>query len=137
MDWLRNELATLYEVGAKALLRDPWTARDEYASAVIDRSAGTVDRFLDEHTVRDLSYGEEVRVLRLLEMQRHLMLMYTSCGWFFDEPTGPETVQILQYAGRAVQLGQQLFGGDREEQFLKRLDAVHSNIPESGNGGQI
>jgi len=63
--------------------------------------------------------------------------MYTSCGWFFDEPTGPETVQILQYAGRAVQLGQQLFGGDREEEFIKQLEAVRSNIAEFGSGRQI
>ena len=48
MDWLRDELATMYEVGAKELLRDPWNARDEYARAVIDRSAGTVDSFLGE-----------------------------------------------------------------------------------------
>jgi hypothetical protein len=65
------------------------------------------------------------------------MLMYTSCGWFFDEPTGPETVQVLQYAGRAVQLSEQLFGGDREEQFLTRLEKVWSNIPEFGNGRSI
>src|SRR5438094_937883 len=80
---------------------------------------------------------QEVQALRLLEMQRHLMLMYTSCGWFFDEPTGPETVQIFQYAGRAVQLSEELCGGDREEQFLKRLEAVRSNIPEFGNGRDI
>lgn len=65
------------------------------------------------------------------------MLMYTSCGWFFDEPTGPETVQVLQYAARAVQLGQQLFGRHCEEQFLKRLELVRSNIPEFGNGREI
>jgi len=137
LDWLRDELATMYEVDAKELLRDPWTARDEYARAVIDRSAGTVDSFLGEHALRDLSAEEAVRALRLLEMQRHLMLMYTSCGWFFDEPTGPETVQVLQYAGRAVQLSEQLFGGEREEQFLTRLEKVWSNIPEFGNGRSI
>jgi alpha-amylase/alpha-mannosidase (GH57 family) len=137
LNWLRDELDTMYEVGAKDLLRDPWTARDEYAIAVIDRSAGTVDSFLGEHAVRDLSADEATRALRLLEMQRHLMLMYTSCGWFFDEPTGPETVQVLQYAGRAVQLSEQLFGGEREEQFLARLEKVWSNIPEFGNGRSI
>ena len=78
-----------------------------------------------------------MRALRLLELQRHLMLMYTSCGWFFDEPTGPETVQVLQYAARAVQLGQQLFGRDYEQEFLKRLELVHSNIQEFGNGREI
>lgn len=137
LNWLRDELDTMYDVGAKDLLRDPWTARDEYAIAVIDRSAGTVDSFLGEHAVRGLSAEEATRALRLLEMQRHLMLMYTSCGWFFDEPTGPETVQVLQYAGRAVQLSEQLFGGDREEQFLARLEKVWSNIPEFGNGRSI
>ena len=28
--------------------------------------------------------------------------MYTSCGWFFDNLTGIETVQIMQYAARAM-----------------------------------
>jgi hypothetical protein len=92
---------------------------------------------LREHAVQDLSAEEGVRALRLLEMQRHLMLMYTSCGWFFDEPTGPETVQVLQYAGRAVQLSEQLFGGEREEQFLIRLEKVWSNIPGFSNGRSI
>ena len=137
LDWLRDELATLYEIAAKELLADPWTARDEYARVVMDRSAGTVDSFLDEHAVRNLSAEEAVRALRLLEMQRHLMLMYTSCGWFFDEPTGLETVQVLQYAGRAVQLSELLFGGEREEQFLTRLERVWSNMSEFGNGRNI
>ena len=137
LDWLRDELAPMYEVGAKKLLRKPWTVRDEYIEAVIDRSSNTVDNFLRQHATRDLSAEEAVRALRLLEMQRHLMLMYTSCGWFFDEPTGPETVQVLQYAGRAVQLSEQLFGGEREEQFLIWLEKVWSNIPEFDNGRSI
>ena len=136
-DWLRDDLAGHYESEARKLMVDPWSARDEYIEVVHDRSPASVDSFLAKHSIRTLSPDEEVRVLRLLEMQRHLMLMYTSCGWFFDEPTGPETVQILQYAGRAVQLGQQLFGGDREEEFIKQLEAVRSNIAEFGTGRQI
>jgi alpha-amylase/alpha-mannosidase (GH57 family) len=136
LDWLRDDLASVYELGAKELLRDPWTARGEYVRVVIDRSPATVNSFLGEHALRDLSPEEELRALRLLEMQRHLMLMYTSCGWFFDELSGPETVQVLQYAGRAVQSSEQ-FGGDREEQFLKRLEKVRTNIPEFGNGRNI
>jgi alpha-amylase/alpha-mannosidase (GH57 family) len=133
-DWLRDQLATSYGRDAKKILSDPWAARDEYIAAVLGRSPASVEDFLARHCAHRLSPDEEIHALRLLEMQRHLMLMYTSCGWFFDEPTGPETVQVLQYAGRAVQLGQQLFGGDREEEFLKRLEGVHSNIPEFGNG---
>ncbi len=137
LDWLRDDLGVPYELEARKLLIDPRSARDEYIDVVCDRSAASVEQFLVRHRRHQLSGDEEVRALRLLEMQRHLMLMYTSCGWFFDEPTGPETVQILQYAGRAVQLGQQLFGGPREDEFLNRMDAVRSNIPEFGNGRQI
>ena len=135
LDWLRDELAPEYETAAKELLREPWHARDEYIQTVSDRSRA--QRFLSEHALRTLSADEQERALRLLEMQRHLMLMYTSCGWFFDEPTGPETVQILQYAARAVQLAEGLFEAGREEQFLQRLENVHSNLGEYGNGRNI
>jgi len=136
-NWLRDDLLADYEHSAKQLLKDPWSARDDYSAVVLDRSAASVDAFLTRHSNHLLSPHEKVRALRLLELQRHLMLMYTSCGWFFDEPTGPETVQVLQYAARAVQLSQQLFRGNREEQFLKRLELVHSNIPKFGNGCEI
>jgi hypothetical protein len=137
LDWLRDDLAAAYEEDAGTLVRDPWQARDEFISVVLDRSRESGLAFLSRHCPQELTFAEEVRLLRLLEMQRHLMLMYTSCGWFFDEPTGPETVQVLQYAARAVQLGEQLFGGDREAEFLRRLESVHSNIPEFGNGRSI
>ena len=137
LDWLRDELAVPYETAAKAFLRDPWAARDEYITVMIHRSLENVRAFLTDHASRELTADEEVEVLRLLEMQRHLMLMYTSCGWFFDEATGPETVQILQYAGRAVQLSEGMCGSGREHDFLKRLEAVRSNIPEFGNGRDI
>ncbi|MGH9515690.1 MAG: DUF3536 domain-containing protein [Terriglobales bacterium] len=136
-DWLRDSLIEEYESKAGEILKDPWSARDDYIDAVLDRSAASVADFLNRHSLRSLSPDEEVRTLRLLELQRHLMLMYTSCGWFFDEPTGTETVQVLQYAARAVQLGQQLFGRDFEEEFLKKLECVHSNICEFGNGRDI
>jgi alpha-amylase/alpha-mannosidase (GH57 family) len=136
-DWLRDDLIADYERSASLLLKDPWSARDDYIHAVFDRSVSSVANFLSRHSLRRLSTIEEVRALRLLELQRHLMLMYTSCGWFFDEPTGTETVQVLQYAARAVQLGQQLFGRDCEQEFLKRLEPVRSNIPEFGNGRHI
>lgn len=135
LDWLRDELAPEYEKAARQLLRDPWQARDEYVIAVTDRTQA--DLFLSQQGIRELSSPEQEQALRLLEMQRHLMLMYTSCGWFFDEPTGPETVQVLQYAARAVQLSESLFSSGREEQFLQRLESVHSNLPQCGNGRNI
>lgn len=137
LDWLRDDLTQAYEREAKKLFRDPGLARDDYLSVVLNRSSENTERFLGAYSAHTLTAKQKVRALRLMEMLRHLMLMYTSCGWFFDEPTGPETIQILQYAARAVQLGQQLFGGDRQQEFLHRLESVRSNIPESGNGRDI
>jgi alpha-amylase/alpha-mannosidase (GH57 family) len=137
LDWLRDELAPLYEDCARPLLRDPWAARDDYVSVVLDRSPENIDRFFDRHQARDLSQDDRVRALKLLEMQRHAMLMYTSCGWFFSELSGIETVQVIHYAGRAIQLAQQLVARDIEGPFLQRLDRARSNIPEHGDGHRI
>ncbi len=134
LDWLRDDLAGPYEQRGRELLRDPAQARNDYIGLVLDRSPENVDRFLAQHAGRELGPAEQVRALELLEMQRHAMLMYTSCGWFFDELTGIETVQVIQYAGRALQLAERLFGDGREQQFLSRLQQAHSNVPGFGSG---
>jgi hypothetical protein len=102
-----------------------------------DRSPKSVGRFLAQHAVRDLNEEEQITVLKLLELQRHAMLMYTSCGWFFDELSGIETVQIIQYAGRAVQLARELFGDIIEPPFLKLLERAKSNVREHRDGRYI
>jgi len=137
MDWLRDTLFPKYEEKAREFLKDPWAARDDYIEVVLDRSPENVQRFLDRHRTHELNQSETVTAFKLLELQRHAMLMYTSCGWFFDELSGIETVQIIQYAGRAVQLAQELFGNDIEPQFLERLELAKSNIPEHGDGRRI
>jgi alpha-amylase/alpha-mannosidase (GH57 family) len=137
LDFLRDAVAPLYEERAGALLRDPWAARDDYVGVVLDRSTANVDAFLARHARHDLSEAEQVMVLQLLELQRHAMLMYTSCGWFFDELTGIETVQVIQYAGRVVQLARAVFDDDLESEFLARLGTAKSNIPEHQDGAHI
>ena len=84
-----------------------------------------------------LSAAEITTALKLLELQRHAMLMYASCGWFFDELSGIETVQAMLFAGRAVQLAQDLFGDSLESQFMERLASAQSNLPEYGDGRRI
>jgi len=137
LDWLRDELAPRCELAARELVRDLEEARDDYISAVLDRSPASVNAFFARHAVRELDADDQVRALKLLEIERHLMLMYTSCGWFFDELTGLETVQVLRYAGRAVQLAEDLFGPPIEEQFLSRLEQAWSNISGMGNGRDV
>ena len=137
LDSLRNDLLPAYEEGARELLKDPWAARDAYIDVVLDRSADNLDRFFRQHAHRELTYDDRVRALKLLEIQRHTMLMYTSCGWFFDELSGIETVQVIMYAGRALQLAQEIFGDGYEARFLENLAATQSNLPEHLNGAVI
>ena len=126
-----------YEETAGRLLKDPWAARNDYIDVLLDRSAENFDRFLNKHGTRILNEQEKISTLKLLELQRHVLLMYTSCGWFFGELSGIETVQVMSYAGRAIQLAQQLFGDDLESQFLERLVLAPSNRPKYGNGRNI
>jgi len=137
LDWLRDAIAPQWEHRSGELLKDPWAARDGYIDVVNDRSAKNVENFFARHALRPLEAQDQSTALKLLEMQRHAMLMYTSCGWFFDDIAGIEAVQILQFAGRAVQLAQTLFGDSLENQFVQRLSAARSNLPEQGNGAEI
>jgi len=137
LDWLREKLASEYEGRSRSLLRDPWSARDEYIEVILDRSPESQDRFFRKHAARDLSSEEETAALKFLELQRHAMLMYTSCGWFFDELSGIETTQVLQYAGRAVQLAQELWEDGIEDRFLSLLESAKSNLPEHRDGRHI
>ncbi|HEY0590878.1 MAG TPA: DUF3536 domain-containing protein, partial [Thermoanaerobaculia bacterium] len=90
LDWLRDHLEGAFERGARATLKDPWAARNDYVDLVLDRSSEALGAFLAEHAIRELQPDEIVRTLQLLELQRHAMLMFTSCGWFFNEASGIE-----------------------------------------------
>jgi hypothetical protein len=137
LDWLRDQIREPFAARLSGLLYDPWAARDDYIRVILDRSPQTVDAFLEKHARTRLSADDEVLALSLLEMQRHAMLMYTSCGWFFHDLAGIETVQVLRYAGRALQLAREALGRDLEEEFLEQLERAESNDPEMGNGRAV
>jgi len=137
LDWLRDALSPPYKEHARQLLRDPWEARNEYVDVILDRSRENVEQFLSRHATRVLSEDEKVTALKLLGLQRHTMLMYTSCGWFFDELSGIETVQVLQYAGRAIQLARELFHEKLEPRFFELLKQAKSNVREHQDGRRI
>jgi alpha-amylase/alpha-mannosidase (GH57 family) len=137
LDWLRDELGPLYEEAASEYLADPWAARDDYIDVILDREPPMIQAFHDRHATRDLDADERIRLTKLLELQRQAMLMYTSCGWFFDELSGIETVQVLQYAGRAIHLAEELTGRNVEEGFLQRLGDARSNLPDMGDGRAV
>ncbi|MDP2654773.1 MAG: DUF3536 domain-containing protein [Candidatus Omnitrophota bacterium] len=137
LDWLRDSVALVYEAQWKTYSSDPWRARDEYIEVILDRSPDRVSRFLSRHAGRDLPPHEQTHALKLLEMQRNAMLMYTSCGWFFDEISGIESTQILRYAARVIHLTREVSGQDFEPGFLKILKTAPSNLPEYDNGAVV
>ena len=136
-DWLRDTLNPLYETHVSEFLKDPWEARNGYIDVILDRSEDSLRRFFERHARGPLTPDEQKTVLNLLELERHLMLMYTSCGWFFDDLSRIETVQVIQYADRALQLAEGLFEQSFEEEFLLWLEQAKSNLPSFKDGRQI
>ncbi|MDP4174900.1 MAG: DUF3536 domain-containing protein [Bacteroidota bacterium] len=136
LDWLRDTMAPIYEKGIAQFTEAPWDLRDDYIKIILDRSPENLEKFFSKysHNGNGLNEDEKTKILKYLEMQRHAMLMYTSCGWFFDEISGIETVQVIMYAGRAIQLLNELGGPDLEQEFIRRLESTVSNIPEVVNG---
>ena len=137
LDWLRDTLAQSYVEKARSFLKDPWEARNSYIEIILDRSPENINKFLSLHETRKLNEAEKIVVLKLLELQRHAMLMYTSCGWFFDDISGIETIQIIRYGGRALQLAQEMTGDALESALLKLLEQARGNVPDSGDGRSI
>lgn len=152
LDWLRDELTPKFQQKAATLLKHPFQARNDYIDVLLERTPENQERFIEKHFRSDtsrpearipeqqfgsVSTADKITILKLMELERHLMLMYTSCGWFFDELSGIEAVQVIMYAARAVQLAQELFGDHIEEGFLEKLSLARANIPEYGTGADI
>jgi alpha-amylase/alpha-mannosidase (GH57 family) len=140
LDELRDALIPLTEQEGGKLFKDVWAARDGYIDVVLDRSPQPVEQFFGKHQNRALSVEERVRGMELMEMQRHTQLMYTSCGWFFDDISGIETVQVIAYAARVLQLAREVFGeaaATLEPAFLARMAEARSNVAAAGDGAKI
>ena len=131
LDYLRDELIDDFESRGATVLLDPWDARDAYIEVILGRSR---EEFLDRHTHEGLSEEQRTLALDLLEIQHRAMLMYTSCGWFFDDISGLEAVFVLRQAGRVVDLARRGLGQDLEPEFLDILDRARSNM--SGQSGR-
>ncbi|HET7178125.1 MAG TPA: DUF3536 domain-containing protein [Chryseosolibacter sp.] len=134
LDWLRDELQEIFGREAGAILKDPWLARNEYINVILRRNDDTIKKFLRDHCTQSV---EPPQVLRLMEVQRNAMLMYTSCGWFFDEVSGIETTQIMQYACRAMQLVSEISEVNLELEFRRRLEGIPSNVPTLVNASNV
>jgi alpha-amylase/alpha-mannosidase (GH57 family) len=133
LDHLKGRLDEVFAERGPKYFNDAWAARDGFIRVILDREEASVRRFLQEFARANLDEAATREVLWLLEMQRHAMLMFTSCGWFFDEISGLETTQCLRYAARAIQLAQH-FDRVLEPEILPILEKAPSNLPEYRNG---
>ena len=136
LDFVRDELIKTFETLGAQYFKNVWDARNDYISIILDRSLDAQHRFFLKHAT-ETAWRNRASALMLLEMQRNAMLMYTSCGWFFDEISGLETVQIMHYAARALELNKQLTGHDLEPQFISLLEKAPSNLPELKTGAVV
>lgn len=140
LDSLRDAVRSLWNEAAAPLFHDPEAACDGYIHVLLDRNRTSQQTFFDRYAAHLPNAEESTKILKLMELERHIQLMYTSCGWFFDDLAGIETVQIISYAGRVLQLAAELFdsaGATLEAEFLARLAEAKSNAPGQASGADI
>ncbi|MBW1867788.1 MAG: DUF3536 domain-containing protein, partial [Deltaproteobacteria bacterium] len=137
LDWLSNELAGVFEERGGRLFKDPWKARDEYITLFLDSTAEVRERYIRGHSLRLLGQEEQIEAFQLLEVQRMALYMFTSCGWFFDDISGLEPVQVLKYAARAMELAEPWANKDLEAGLMKYLSKAGSNDSDYRGGKDV
>ena len=137
LDWMRDKQIGVYQERMTRYHADPWKLRNEYIDVINDRSTENVENFITKSTGRVLELDDKITFLKLLEMQRNAMLMYTSCGWFFDNIAGIETLQVMQYAARSMQLCQEVQDWDLVPEFKTMLEKAPANLRPFTNGREV
>ncbi|MEZ4883656.1 MAG: DUF3536 domain-containing protein [Chitinophagales bacterium] len=137
LNWLRDELKKVYEQEMKSFTAYPWEMRDAFIEVILDRSEEKLDKFLADWCRKPIEGKDRTKIVRMLEMQRHALLMFTSCGWFFDDIARIEAQQILQYAARAIQLAGLEANIDLEPSFLELLALAPCNDKTLENGADV
>ncbi|MDD5457926.1 MAG: DUF3536 domain-containing protein [Phycisphaerae bacterium] len=137
MDWLSDNLAVLYENKMREFVDDPWLIRNQYIDVVLNRTEENINNFFTEAIKKEIDEKQKTIVLKLLEMQRNAMLMYTSCGWFFDNIAGIETLQVMQYASRAIQMAKEIGGEDYQDKYKDFLKEAVTNVKIYENGKAV
>jgi len=137
LDVLRDELSQVFEKEGGKIFQDVWEARNGYVEVILNRSPEGIKNFFDRYGAKSLDQKGRIKGLKLLEIQRHALQMYTSCGWFFNDLAGIETIIVLQHAARAIQLAEELTGGEIEKQFVRHLSEAESNLPGVEKGDQV
>jgi len=137
LDLLRDEIGLVFEREGEKIFKDVWEARNGYIEVILNRTPERIKNFFGQYGFKNLDEKGRIKGLKLLEIQRHALQMYTSCGWFFADLAGLETILIVQHAARAIQLAEELTGEEKETKFLQHLSEAKSNLLEMGKGDQV
>ncbi|MBN2544243.1 MAG: DUF3536 domain-containing protein [Spirochaetes bacterium] len=135
-DYLKKEIDVIYENEISNYVDDPWALRNDYIELILSNYKLSDMDFLRKHINKTLNKEEIIRILSLLESQKNAMFMYTSCGWFFTELSGIETVQNIKYAYKAIYLLKNNIDWIKTN-FENMLEKAESNIKEINNGKWI
>ena len=139
LDAVRDRAAAFYADNAGETFEDPWAARDVYGELIDAAPEKRIEHLSRacRRPERLTRPGASARVLTLLEMQRACLLMYASCGWFFDDVAGVESTLVIRQAAHALDLWKELGGRPPTELFLERLAEAQSNVPGAGTGADV
>jgi len=135
LDWLRAALAEPVANALRPILGDPHDAIVDYGAVLAGLEAP--EAFVTRRAGRLLPRDDTTRALELLELENHLLSAFTSCAWFFADPTGIETLLSLRHAKVALTTAERVLGLDVSEGFLERLQAVRSNLDPHLDGRQL
>ncbi len=131
-DLLRDKTALFFQ--GSELFIDPWKARDEYVGVILNPK--TRPKFLENH-LKNSGEREQAKAILHLELQKNALLMYSSCGWFFADVSGLESVLVMKFAGRVLGYFDELGLKPSRKEFFEILSQAKSNPPEIGNGANV
>ena len=137
LNWLKDHVDNIYLKEVSAFTPSPWQLRNQYIEIILNRNEKTINQFFEKNCAIKIQEEQKVKLVRLLEMQRHAMLMFTSCGWFFDEISRIETKQILQYADRAIQIAEHETAVRLYADFLQLLALAPTNLDTYNNAAEF
>ncbi len=137
LDWLNTKLSAIFKRETEGLLKNCWEARNSYISVMLNPDEKEKNRFIRIHSAGSLTKEEKNLVFRLLESQKFALYMFTSCGWFFDDISGLEAVQLLMYAKKAIELCEAFSTEDLEKGLMDYLNRAISNDQRYLNGLEV
>jgi len=135
LDFLRGEASRYFQETTSELFIDLWKARDEYVEVILNPESR--QKFLAKHLKRNSGESERAKAVLYLDLQKNALLMYSSCGWFFADVSGLESVLVLKFAGRALDYFEEMGLKSPKKEFLEILAKAKSNRPEMGNGADV